>query len=462
MSLTRRNFLRGALATGAAASTIALPRPAVAQPRRRGVPDPTGFVVTRWAADPFSRGSYSYIGVGGTPDDRRALADPVGRVFFAGEATSVPHAATVAGAYLSGRRAAGEVMRGLDRREHVVVIGAGVAGLAAAQRLHDHGYGVTVVEGRDRIGGRVHVDRSLGHPVDLGAGWIHGTTGNPIKRLADDAGVRTVVTDYDDSVLYGPTDRRVSAARERAMYRHYRYFLRELDTLRNDVLDDDISLGAGIERVVRRDGDWSAAELHDLDYVLNVEIEGDYAADVDDLSLFWWDADDGFPGPDELMPDTGYAWLPRLLADGLDMRLSHTVRAVDHGPDGVVVHAGPAPLDAAAVVVTLPLGVLQSGTVAFSPPLPRRKQLAIDRLGMGLLDRVWLRFPRVFWDRDVEIVDWLSPVTGQWAEWYDFSRLTGEPLLVAFNAATFARELEQRTDADVIADAMRVLRTIYG
>src|SRR6185436_8010515 len=128
--------------------------------------------------------------------------------------------------------------------------------------------------------------------------------------------------------------------------------------------------------------DWTAAELHDLDSVLNVEIEGDYAADVDELSLFWWDADDGFPGPDALMPDTGYAWLPELLARSLDVRLNNTVRVVDHGPDNVVVHAGSASLDAAAVVVTLPLGVLQSGTVTFSPPLPRRTQLAIGRLGM--------------------------------------------------------------------------------
>jgi len=66
----------------------------------------------------------------------------------------------------------------------VIVIGAGVAGLAAAQRLRNVGVTVTVLEARNRIGGRVWTDRSvLGYACDMGAGWIHGPDGaNPIRR----------------------------------------------------------------------------------------------------------------------------------------------------------------------------------------------------------------------------------------------------------------------------------------
>ena len=50
-----------------------------------GLPEPTGALVTRWAADPFARGSYSFLAVGSSPDDQRALAEPVGdRLHFAG------------------------------------------------------------------------------------------------------------------------------------------------------------------------------------------------------------------------------------------------------------------------------------------------------------------------------------------------------------------------------------------
>ena len=67
----------------------------------------------------------------------------------------------------------------------VVVVGAGMAGLAAADELHALGCKVVVVDARDRIGGRCWTDDSLeGRTVDLGAGWIHGCQGNPVAELA--------------------------------------------------------------------------------------------------------------------------------------------------------------------------------------------------------------------------------------------------------------------------------------
>src|SRR6187549_2564199 len=73
-------------------------------------------------------------------------------------------------------------------KERIVVIGAGMAGLAAARRLADAGMDVTVVEARDRVGGRTWTDTSLGVPIDLGAAWIHGPEGNPLTKLADEVG----------------------------------------------------------------------------------------------------------------------------------------------------------------------------------------------------------------------------------------------------------------------------------
>jgi phytoene dehydrogenase-like protein len=79
---------------------------------------------------------------------------------------------------------------GLDA--DVVVVGAGVAGLAAARALALGGQRVVVLEARDRIGGRTWTDSSLGVPVDLGASWIHGVDGNPLWALAPRFGVEAV------------------------------------------------------------------------------------------------------------------------------------------------------------------------------------------------------------------------------------------------------------------------------
>ncbi len=84
----------------------------------------------------------------------------------------------------------------------VLVLGAGIAGLAAARTLTDKGLSVIVLEARDRVGGRMWTDSSLGLPLDLGASWIHGVKGNPITKLAKQFGVKTVPTDDENGIAF--------------------------------------------------------------------------------------------------------------------------------------------------------------------------------------------------------------------------------------------------------------------
>ncbi|KAI1634452.1 flavin-containing amine oxidoreductase-domain containing protein [Biscogniauxia mediterranea] len=74
------------------------------------VPQPIHSLVTRWGSDKFARGSYSSAGPSMQPDDYQTMAQPVGNLFFAGEHTTETHPATVHGAYLTGLRAASEVI----------------------------------------------------------------------------------------------------------------------------------------------------------------------------------------------------------------------------------------------------------------------------------------------------------------------------------------------------------------
>ena len=75
-----------------------------------GIPEPIGVQISRWHADPFSGGAYSFNALGSTPVDRQVLAKPLAqRLFFAGEASHPNLFGTVHGAYLSGLRAAAEL-----------------------------------------------------------------------------------------------------------------------------------------------------------------------------------------------------------------------------------------------------------------------------------------------------------------------------------------------------------------
>jgi polyamine oxidase len=73
--------------------------------------------------------------------------------------------------------------------ERVIVVGAGIAGLTAANALAQAGVDCVVLEARDRIGGRLHTIDVAGSPVDMGGSWIHHPLGNPLRDVADQFGI---------------------------------------------------------------------------------------------------------------------------------------------------------------------------------------------------------------------------------------------------------------------------------
>ncbi|KAB5557419.1 hypothetical protein DKX38_008328 [Salix brachista] len=92
---------------------------------------------------------------------------------------------------------------GQARSPSVIVIGGGIAGVAAARALYDASFQVVLLESRDRLGGRVHTDFSFGFPVDLGASWLHGVCKeNPLAPLIGRLGLPLYRTSGDNSVLY--------------------------------------------------------------------------------------------------------------------------------------------------------------------------------------------------------------------------------------------------------------------
>jgi polyamine oxidase len=371
---------------------------------------PVASIITRWRQDPFAFGSYSYLPPGASPADRAALGASVdGRLFFAGEATSLDYPATVHGALLSGRSNAAEIDAIANDGDAIVIIGAGAAGLGAARSLADAGYAVTIVEGRDRIGGRVHSDTSLGASLEIGAGWIHGADGNPLTELAEQFNVERVVTDEDESVLYDTDGEEVDDDLLESM----EDLLQQLD------FDGAVTVGDVIETAI--------AELDDN------EARGAY------IKL--------------LAP----------LAEGIDVQLERIVTSINHRDEGVEIHFDDeSVVFADRVLVTVPLGVLKAGVITFEPELPGDKLAAIGRLGMGVLDRVILEFDEVFWDEDVDLIGYVGDEPGLFIEWDNWARVVGKPIIVGFNAGSVAERIEALPDNEVIALAVRALTNIYG
>jgi len=349
------------------------------------------------------------------------------------------------------------------QKPDVIVIGAGVAGLAAARRLKSQGASVLILEARNRIGGRVWTDTSMpGVSLDLGASWIQGSNGNPITSLARSFNLRTSPTDFENIALYDPSGRRLGDAEVARIETNYRTLLQRVEKLR-DAMEragrEDLSLQAGFARALAG-RNLTDRERAELDFAIHAEIEDEYAADATELSLFNWDQDEGFGGSNELLP-AGYGQIANGLARALDIRLAMPVERIEYSDRGVVIKTQQHTFTADRVIVTLPLGVLKRGLINFSPGLPEQKLAAIRRLGMGVLNKVYLRFPKVFWPQENDVLGVVS-TKGQWGEWINYFRYTGQPILAGFNSGQYARYLEGLANHEIAAAAMNALRGIYG
>lgn len=349
-------------------------------------------------------------------------------------------------------------------KERVVVVGAGVAGLACARALAKAGRRVVVLEGRERIGGRVVTSRAWPDmPCDLGASWIQGTRGNPLTALAEEWGIETKATNLADADGYRADGRRVTAEEGERAEARLKELLAEVESERTKVgaAGRALALGPVVERLIAGE-ELDATGLSDLRQLLTASIEDEYGADLAELSLLHYDAAGGYGGKNVVFPK-GYDEIPRRLADGLDVRLKQVVTAIEHGESGVAVHTAAGTHAADRVVVTLPLGVLKKGTVEFRPTLTEAKRGAIERLGMGVLNKLWLRFPTAFWGpRESDLIAFVGPQRGAWAETVDFQRVFGKPVLMCLLSGSVARAAEALPDERLVGSAMEWIRAAFG
>jgi len=279
----------------------------------------------------------------------------------------------------------------------VIVIGAGAAGLSAARDLLEAGLRVTVLEARDRIGGRILTvhDRRSPVPIELGAEFVHGRAEELQPWLAE-AGARVV--DITGS-RWRTTNGRFRRADD---------FWDRLDRVMRRLPDQR-----------RRDRSFSAFLAAQpggrplaLDRRLARQfVQGFHAADPERISVHALAAG-GSPGGDarerriaRIVGGYDAVLAPAARRLGRRIRLSSIVTAVEWRRHSVRVrfdHAGRADsLAARALVVAIPLGVLQAsppqtGGITFDPPL-RAKAGPLAQLAMGSVARVVCRFTERFW-----------------------------------------------------------------
>ena len=372
----------------------------------------------------------------------------VGGLGAVGLAASTPLLASCGG---RGDEAPTEALEPADER--IVIVGAGVAALAAAQELEVRGFeNVVILEAQDRVGGRVWTGTiGDGIPVELGATWIHGTDGNPIHEIAESNGIEMAPTDYDNTIVYDQSGQQVPWVDEQ-LWRDYMRFAYERPDMTLAAVYDEFAAANGFD-----DHDDRLLWQH----VLNSMFEHEFGADISDLTIMSWDGGSDLRGGDVVFPG-GYSQIVDVLAAGRDIRLGHAVTEIDHTGDQVAVttDTGTA-FEADRVIVTVPLGILKAGEITFEPSLPPEKQAAIDALEMGVLNRTCLLFDDAFWERGVEWIGYLSEQKGHWSETLNLYPYQQQPVLAMFNAGSFGAEVEQYSDEELTGRAVAALGAIF-
>lgn len=361
--------------------------------------------------------------------------------------------AVLAPALAAGRggHAAGQAMKG----ESVIVIGAGLAGLAAARDLQDQGAEVVVLEAKDHIGGRLRTDWSLGAPFELGAGWIHGPQGNPVSALARQVGASTYVTDDDSLAVFTRDGTAVANSDLLNLDARYERLMAAVD----DTVEasDGSSLAQAIRQV-----DGSALSDPLMRWALTAFTEFDTGGPLESLSAYHFDEDDAFDGDDVILTK-GYDTILAPLAEGLDIRLSHPVTAIAYDEDdGVTVTSKAGAFEADYAVCTLPLGVLKAGAVRFEPELPRSHRRSIETVPMGNVTKAALAFPKPFWPLDVQYFGHQSAEKGQWPYFLNYRTFAEQNILVALSFGSYAGKVEQHDDATITGEIMTSLRSMFG
>lgn len=353
---------------------------------------------------------------------------------------------------------------GSSRANKVLVIGAGIAGLTAANALTAAGVAVEIIEARSRVGGRLWTVDFAGGAVDLGASWIHGPDGNPTACLMRANGIDWRPAEVADASI--------------SAYDAGRGFLSGSDLL-NLFLSAQIefevaapalltALGpqASVADAVQRFLDDRGTQGDERRYAEFALLQGNfelfYGGPADTISLAEAYGDLAFSGGNHF-PVGGYRGLVDLMAEGLHIHTGEVVQHIAWDAEGVQVETDQRRHRGTHAIVTLPLGVLQAGNVTFEPALPAAKRGAIERLGVAEFEKIVLSFPRAFWaeQRRRNLV-YMSQTYGELPAYFDLTRYTGNPALLCFYAGTWAATAAGRTDAELVAREMEILREMFG
>lgn len=336
----------------------------------------------------------------------------------------------------------------MELKYDVVVVGAGAAGIMAAWEMALVGKSVIVLEARDRIGGRIHTlrDKNFHQPVELGAEFIHGNL-KMTSLLLEKAGIKRNKVGGD---MWKVQDGELTDQSG---------FIENYKDLENKFskLTGDVPVSVFFENFLQDE------KYEELRFSLKNYVEGYYAADITRASTFALRKELSESDDVQYRAENGYGTLIEWLCDqcrqkGVLIILSEPVNQVTWKDNEVQVETQNKTFTGRKILITVPIGVLQTESIRFSPAL-QQKMAAARALGFGPVIKTMLQFDEAFWKKDLGNLGFLfseAPIPTWWTQYpKDTAMLTG------WSGGPHALELKDLSREEIINKALHSLSTIF-
>lgn len=325
---------------------------------------------------------------------------------------------------------------------HVVVIGAGLAGLAAAHDLLAQGVKVTVLEARNRIGGRAYTEsQTFGVPYDQGCASLHAADRNPVVDLVDALGLETVPDPLDPIIFIGGRQLEDTAPLDDSFDQQQTAIDRAVEARGDVAVGSVLTPNGPVERLV-------------------ADLIGPLAFGVELANLSTSDVIASLQSDVEIVVRQGLGNAVVRYGAGVPVIKGNAVRRIVWGGPGVRVLTQAGTIAADAAILTVPPGVLAAEGISFNPPLPDAKQQAIQDLPMGRIEKIGLAF-----NRDVTgLLPFaeLHAVLAGSQTLHVMARPFGAELMVCFVGGDQARALAEAGEQAGIDFALSGLAELYG
>jgi monoamine oxidase len=345
-----------------------------------------------------------------------------------------------------------------------VIVGAGAAGLGAAQALIQGGARVIVLEARDRVGGRAFCDNTtFPIPVDLGAQWFHQGLTNSLRVIAQQKGYQTVHDAFPRVIYDG--DQPLDADDDRVV---------EFGTVAAGMDETIGEAGGQVAAGNRPDGAASdvIGDFKDSDrFGMACGAVNVFSRTMDDLSLLdfanFYDrallpVSSGLG--DEFFIPYGMGNFISDFADGVQVELSTPVREIWWGePWGVQVTTDSGTIRARTVIITAPVAVLaKDDVIKFKPALDSAYRDAFSGLKMDTLTKVFLQFNSNV-DFGVPNINSICvPLTDTAEVPFITAKVWGENMAMLLVLGTLAERLETEGEEKMIDYMLQTMARMFG